>query len=250
MNNTNDVDVDVHLSPRHVLFDGYVAGVRTATLNTSLLSNASRNMSSLWAQDLSQYGDLGDELALRGLRYKLGLAFVRKGSFHLFFEILGELLGLLDADGSLVLPATRTASQVGSSFRMSSGSQGVLGRVGPATTYFIDIWVAMFIGMRPFRHSQTTGALEMQLTPTIPLWLFTKTSDREHTVSFTLFGQITVEYIHRRGNIDLCEAAPSRYIVKLRDGSLHEIDGQSLPSALADKVRRVLFVEKIEVFFE
>ena len=70
------------------------------------------------------------------------------------------------------------------------------------------------------------------------------------SVSFKLFGSIQVTYYHERDNEDLFRVSPSRYVIGLRDGSVFHIDGASVPARLTDKIRRVVFVASIDVYFE
>ena len=118
----------------------------------------------------------------------------------------------------------------------------------------------------------------MQLVPALPRWLFNEeasSSDKKEDsqqqqqpppflspaahqrvqkglpyLSFKLFGSIDVTYYHDRGVEDLFRVAPSRYVIGLRDGQIHKIDGPTIPFELADKVRRIGFVDSIEAYFE
>jgi hypothetical protein len=110
----------------------------------------------------------------------------------------------------------------------------------------------MFIGSKPFFLDEATGELRMQLVPTLPRWLFeTKDEDgSEQTpkISFKLFSSIQVHYYNER-SVDLFGVVPSSYRVGLRDGSTFVVDEASIPFELADKIRRVVFVDFVEAFF-
>lgn len=96
----------------------------------------------------------------------------------------------------------------------------------------------------------------MQLVPTLPYWLFLQggselrgLSKDVATVSFKLFGSIDVRYFNERG-ADLIGVPPYRYVVGYRDGSTFEVMGETIPFGLADKIRRVVFVATIDVYFQ
>ena len=132
--------------------------------------------------------------------------------------------------------------------------RGFYARLSGATSEFLTMWASMFIGDKPFTKNETTGILQMQLLPALPEWLFTKGSDTSgnnpglSTVSFKLFGSIDIRYYNEKGG-DLFRAAPYRYVVGYRDGSNFEVQGPIIPLGLAEKIRRVVFVASIDVFF-
>jgi hypothetical protein len=99
---------------------------------------------------------------------------------------------------------------------------------------------------------EATGELRMQLVPTLPRWLLeTKVEDglkQTPKFSFKLFSSIQV-YCYNERSVDLFGVLASRYRVGLRDGSTFVVDEASIPFELADKIRRVIFVDFIEAFF-
>ena len=170
----------------------------------------------------------------------------------------------------------------------ASHGRGVLPRLNGASE-FLGMWVLIMIGPTPFR-VDPYGNLYLQLVPALPLWLFEErmvvvgttsgllnattastTSTTTNTVqaapptattttaspkptkemilSFNLFGQTNVTYYNRR-RTDLYRVLPTRYEIGMLDGSIHVVDGPTIPSLLADKVRRTVFMNYINVFFE
>ena len=133
--------------------------------------------------------------------------------------------------------------------------RGFYARFSGATSEFLMMWVRMFIGKEPFSLDPTTGQLQMQLIPALPQWLFVTDgagllgapSDIP-TITYKLFGSIDVRYYNERGG-DLFNIPPYRYVVGYRDGSSFEVQGPVIPVGLADKIRRVVFVASIDVFF-
>lgn len=132
--------------------------------------------------------------------------------------------------------------------------RGFYARLSGATSEFLTMWASMFIGEKPFTTEETTGLLQMQLLPALPEWLFAKGSDTSgdnpgpSTVKFKLFGSIDVRYYNEKGG-DLFRVPPYRYVVGYRDGSNFEVEGPVIPFGLAEKIRRVVFVASIDVFF-
>ena len=134
--------------------------------------------------------------------------------------------------------------------------RGFYARISGATSEFLKMWVVMFIGKQPFIVDENTGETRMQLVPSLPFWLFMKKgselrglSTDAATVSFKLFGSIDVRYFNERGS-DLIGVHPYRYVVGYRDGSTFEVQGPTIPFGLAEKIRRVVFVATIDVYFQ
>jgi hypothetical protein len=67
-------------------------------------------------------------------------------------------------------------------------------------------------------------------------------------ISFKLFSSITVRY-HNPDKKDIIGIKPILYRVGLRDGSVFEFDQGFIPADIADKIRRVVFVDFIEAHF-
>lgn len=145
----------------------------------------------------------------------------------------------------------------------SKHGRGFLGRMSGSTAEFLSMWVLMFIGPKPFELDPEDNILRMQLRPSLPAWLFEiRTEDEEDpilqqaqllhpntkTLSFKLFSSIQVHY-YNTADSDLSGTPPKSYRVGLRDGSIFEINEPSIPADLADKIRRVVFVDFIEAFF-
>lgn len=133
--------------------------------------------------------------------------------------------------------------------------RGFYARLSGATSEFLMMWISMFVGNNIFSVDASTGLLQMQLLPAIPEWLFTEGSEvlgasntDTATVGFKLFGSIDVRYYNERGG-DLFRVPPYRYVVGYRDGSTFEVEGPVIPFGLAEKIRRVVFVASIDVYF-
>ena len=153
----------------------------------------------------------------------------------------------------------------------SKRGRGFMARWSRATSEFLSIWVLMYVGPNPFFVDSGDHQIRMQLVPSLPLWMFESRDpddpddDKEFvrspflrhsvqerpntpTVRFKLFSSIQV-YYYNELRADLFGTPPSRYRIGLRDGSIFEIDGPIIGVDLADKIRRVVFVDFIEAYF-
>lgn len=128
--------------------------------------------------------------------------------------------------------------------------RGFLARLSGATAEFLSMWILIMIGPNPITLAEH-GGLKFQLLPALPRWLFNTNPDRETSwISFKLFGSIDVKYHHRRGAEHLYRVPPSRYVVGFRDGQTATVEGSFVPDEIADKIRRVVFVATIDVYFD
>lgn len=194
------------------------------------------------------------------MSYSLYLELLRKNMFQEFYTEMtsGGILPFMDAETygrSLMECSSFIAS---SAFDDPSiRGRGYLARLSGSTAEFLSMWVLMMIGPNPFFIDSANGELRMQLVPALPLWLFQGNRENQHwrqgneplTVTFKLFSSITVTYYNQRGT-DLFRVPPNRYEIGLRDGSNLEVNGPTIPFRLADKIRRVVFVDSIDAYFE
>lgn len=208
--------------------------------------------------------DLGREMAFASgwlenqsvwlhMSYKFYLELLRHDLLEEFYGEMqeGGVLPFMNADKygrSLMECSSFIAS---SAFEDPSlRGRGFLARLSGSTAEFLSMWTLMMIGHNPFTLDRN-GGLRFQLLPAIPRWLFTTNDDRETSwVSFKLFGSITVKYHHNRGAENLFRVPPTRYVVGLLDGQMLNVEGPYVKGDLADKIRRVVFVATIDVYFE
>jgi hypothetical protein len=186
------------------------------------------------------------------MSYKFYLELLRHDMFDAFFEeMLSGMLPFIEPNlyGRSLMEC--------SSFIASSAfedptvrGRGFLARLSGATSEFLSMWVLMMIGPEPF-FTSSTGLLQMQLLPALPRWMFRDSGEKNKppSVSFKLFGSIDVTYYHERGMENIYRVHPTRYVVVLRDGSVFDIPGSTIPFDLADKIRRVVFVASIDAYF-
>lgn len=198
------------------------------------------------------------------MSYKFYLELLRKNLFDEFFEEVtsGGMLPFMRPDQygrSLMECSSFIASSAFDD--PSTRGRGFLARLSGSTAEFLSMWTLLMIGPHPFFVDEETGELRMQLIPALPLWLFEKDTagaskhhhakdkDKPLVVEFKLFAAITVHY-HNIRRSDLFRVPPSSYEIGLRDGSTHVVNGTAIPGDLADKIRRVVFVDYITAYFE
>jgi len=203
-------------------------------------------------------GWLENESVWMDMSYKFYKQLIRKGMHEEFFYEMksGGMLPFMHPEQygrSLMECSTFIASSAIND--PTRWGRGFYARLSGATAEFLSMWISMFIGDEPFSIDKSTGLLQMQLLPAIPAWLFAKESsvvrgsDRDTSiVSFKLFGNIDVRYFNERGG-DLFRVPPYKYVVGYRDGSTFEVDGAVIPFGLAERIRRVVFVASIDVYF-
>jgi hypothetical protein len=233
-------------------------------VQSSPLRDANLGMYTISASLKGQSFDLGREMAFAPgwlenqsvwlhMSYKYYLELLRHNLFEEFFGEMqaGAILPFVNADkyGRSLLEC--------SSFIASSAfedpevqGRGFLARLSGSTAEFLSMWTLTMIGPSPFV-LDTYGGLRFQLLPALPRWLFVDNDDGETSwLSFKLFGSIDVTYHHQLGEEDLFRIPPTRYVVGFRDGQTNVVEGPFVSADLADKIRRVVFVATIDVYFE
>jgi len=238
-------------------------------LNSGLRDNE-LNMYYLSASLTGQTYDMGRQVAFAPgwlenqsiwthMSYKFYLQLIRGKLYEQFFAEMkgGGILPFMDPKvyGRSVMEC--------SSFISSSAfpdpalhGKGFLARLSGSTAEFMSMWKLMFLGPNLFIMNET-GDVEMQLTPALPTWLFedvdadndsTYDNEGNHLVSFKLFAEITVTY-HNKGGVAIYGIPPKRYIVEMKDGTIVNVDGPTIPTETAVTIRRVSPVKSIDAYF-
>merc|ERR1711897_53305 len=112
----------------------------------------------------------------------------------------------------------------------------------------------MFLGPNLFSLNED-GDVVMQLAPALPTWLFddadndpTFDDKGNYVVSFKLFAEITVTY-HNPGPANLYGVPPNSYVVEMKDGTIINVDGPTIPTETSVTIRRVSPVKSIDAYF-
>jgi len=192
------------------------------------------------------------------MSYKYYLELLRGKLYQEFFsEMTTGILPYMDPDvyGRSLMECSSFIASSAFSDPFTVG-RGFSARLSGSTAEFISMWVLMFIGPNPFFLED--GELRMQLVPAIPEWMFgypdnvgvvaSEYDENVRIVSFKLFSAITVTH-HNPEGMDLFGVNPKSYNITYADGQVFTIDGPSIPFEHADKIRRVIFVDKIDAYF-
>jgi len=193
------------------------------------------------------------------MSYKYYLQLLRGKLYDQFFSEYrgGGILPFMDPD-TYGRPLTECSSFIASSAfpDPSIHGMGFLARLSGSTAEFMDIYQIMFYGPKMF-YLNEVDEVEFQLAPALPSWLFVdeesagdaiKDDDGQYTVSFKLFGVILVTY-HNPDGSNIYGVPPKRYTIVMKDGSVEDVDGESVPTELAVKIRRTTDVASIDAYF-
>merc|ERR1711935_860720 len=204
-------------------------------------------------------GWLENESIWMHMSYKYYLQLLRGKLYDQFFSEYkeGGILPFMDAD-TYGRPLSECSSFIDSSAfpDPSIHGMGFLARLSGSTAEFMDIYQTMFYGPEMF-YLNEDDEVEFRLTPAIPFWLFVdeesagdaiKDDDGQYTVSFKLFGVILVTY-HNPDGSNIYGVPPKRYTIVMKDGSVEDVDGESVPTELAVKIRRTTDVASIDAYF-
>lgn len=258
MKTTNEVAArDIYLNVRDSNL--YDKELRMYTVSASLVDQPIEiGRSTAFAQ-----GWLENQSVWLHMSYKFYLELLRHRLYDEFFESVreGGLLPFMNVETYGRSPMQCSSFIASSVFEDPSvRGRGFLGRLSGSTSEFLSMWILMFIGPDPFYVDETTGDVRMQLLPTLPSWLFhihdglpdvggvMLDDDGTPRISFKLFSSINVHY-YNKNKIDILGTPPKSYRVGLRDGSVFDFNQTFIPSPMATKIRRVVFVDFIEAHF-
>jgi len=167
---------------------------------------------------------------------------------HMDFKLMLELLrkGMLDEfyhEFKLHVPAFMDPETYGrsplenSSFIASSAhpdpslhGNGFVARLSGSTAEFLNMWVIMTAGQKPF--SFENGRLLLTLQPLLPGWLFKE----DGTFKFRLLGSCEVT-LHNPSGSDTFKTKPVRINLRTMDGVEVGVEGNVIPSPYAGMTR-------------
>mmetsp|Transcript_43218 Transcript_43218/g.104645 ORF Transcript_43218/g.104645 Transcript_43218/m.104645 type:complete len:1230 (-) Transcript_43218:204-3893(-) len=193
------------------------------------------------------------------MSYKYYLQLLRGKLYEEFFHEF-KSGGILPFMNSTVYgrPLTECSSFIASSAfpDPSIHGMGFVARLSGSTAEFLDIYKLMFLGPRIFSLDED-DELVFQLVPALPAWLFNDEDadgdammddDGNYVVSFKLFGQIPISY-HNPDGDNLYGVPPKKYEITMKDGSVEEVEGETVPADLAMKIRKAVTVASIDAYF-
>lgn len=113
--------------------------------------------------------------------------------------------------------------------------KGFVARLSGSTVEFLNMWVQMFIGERPFTYDKDKKQLSFQLLPALHKELFKE----DGTVQFTLLGEIKVTYSNAKMQHTYGEKGvkPIRYSILYADDQVKVIEGDRILNQEAIDIR-------------
>ncbi len=202
-------------------------------------------------------GWLENESIWLHMEYKFLLEMLRAGLCQEFFEDFRHAaIPFLKPDVYGRSPTENSSFLVSEAYPDKSlVGKGFMARLSGATAEFIHMWLAMCAGERPFRVN-AAGALEAELCPSLPAWLFTtkasklELTDRDEkpftvrvpagAFAFVLLGGTVVTYVQTGGARDTFGPNAAR-IVSLRlvylNGTEVELSRPTIPEPYATALR-------------
>jgi hypothetical protein len=182
-------------------------------------------------------GWLENESVFLHMTYKYLLALLKSGLYDAFYEDLETMLiPNLDPNiyGRSIL---ENSSFIASSANPDESihGKGFVARLSGSTVEFLNMWVQMFIGERPFTYDKDKKQLSFQLLPALHKELFKE----DGTVQFTLLGEIKVTYSNAKMQHTYGEKGvkPIRYSIRYADDQVKVIEGDRILNQEAIDIR-------------
>jgi hypothetical protein len=128
-----------------------------------------------------------------------------------------------------------------SSFLVSSAfsdrslhGNGFVSRLSGSTAEFLQIWLIMHVGIRPF-FLNSRKELNLKFSPILASWLFKK----DGTYTFNFLSRVSVIYhnLKRKNTFGGNAARIVKIIFKDKNGLLIEINSDTIPSPFAQQIR-------------
>lgn len=182
-------------------------------------------------------GWLENESVFLHMTYKYLLALLKSGLYDAFYEDLATMLiPNLDPNiyGRSIL---ENSSFIASSANPDESihGKGFVARLSGSTVEFLNMWVRMFIGEKPFTYDKETKQLSFQLSPALHKDMFKE----DGTVQFTLLGEIPVTYSNaeKQHTYGQKGVKPIRYSLQYADDHVKVIEGNRITDQEARDIR-------------
>ncbi|MDR2427272.1 MAG: hypothetical protein LBD46_08880 [Endomicrobium sp.] len=121
--------------------------------------------------------------------------------------------------------------------------RGFVARLSGSAAEFIDMWLRMTVGEKPFTYNE--GKLKFELKPVLSSDFF----DKNGIFSFKLFSKITVTYVNPSRKNTYCETAEIKKMeIVWKDGKKQIVKSKTLSGCDAVRVRKVE-AKSIKIFF-
>jgi hypothetical protein len=181
-------------------------------------------------------GWLENESIWLHMEYKYLLELLKAGLHREFFDSFHKAGVCFQKPESYGRSILENSSFIASSafFNHSQHGRGFVARLSGSTAEFIEMWVIMTCGNKPFSVSQK-GELVLAFKPVLPGNYFTK----EGTLTATFLGTTKLRY-HNLRRLDTFAPGMkvSRMTVVWNDGKKESIDGPVITGSSAQRIRR------------
>jgi len=189
-------------------------------------------------------GWLENESIFLHMEYKYLLELLRAGLYEEFFEDFRNSLVAFQDPARYGRSPLENSSFIVSSAHPDKSLHGVgfVARLTGTTAEFLNMWLIMMAGQKPFFID--SGELCLRLQPALPGWLF----DKSGTLSFSFLGKARVTYYNpQREDIFTGKNQIQRMSLNMGDKQV-EVKGDIIRSPYASFVREG-GIERIDVFF-
>jgi hypothetical protein len=193
-------------------------------------------------------GWLENESVWLHMEYKYILELLKSGLYDEFYaDFKNVLIPFIDPQryGRSILE--------NSSFLASSAfpdeklhGNGFVARLSGSTAEFLEIWLVMNIGTKPF-YLDGNGALNLAFEPKLAGWLFNKSG----TYSFNFLSTIQVIYHNQKKKNTYGNSAAKIAAIKFKDknGFPVQIDSNIIPSPYAEEIRKRQ-IKQIDIYLK
>lgn len=187
-------------------------------------------------------GWLENESVFLHMAYKYLLELIKVGLYDEFFEEIKTGLVVFNDPEVYGRSILENSSFIASSANPDESlhGKGFVARLSGSTVEFLNMWVELFIGKKPFKMAEE---LTFRLSPVLPAYFFS-----DGKVSFTLFGDISVTYQNAASQATFGKdrVEPISYKVSLKSGEYQTFDGAGVTGEWAEHIRNKA-VASIEV---
>ncbi|MCC5894507.1 MAG: hypothetical protein JJU16_03525 [Alkalibacterium sp.] len=178
-------------------------------------------------------GWLENESVFLHMAYKYLLELVKVGLYDEFFEEIKTGLVVFNDPEVYGRSILENSSFIASSANPDESlhGKGFVARLSGSTVEFLNMWVELFIGKKPFN---MLDELTFTLNPVLPADFFA-----DGKVSFTLFGDIPVTYKNKASKNTFGEdgVKPDSYTVTLASGETQTFDSNGVTGEWAELIR-------------
>lgn len=194
-------------------------------------------------------GWLENESIWLHMEYKYLLEILRHGLYEEFYKDFKNTLIPFQKPARYGRSVLENSSFIVSSVfpDRSLHGAGYVARLSGSTAEFLEIWLLMNIGARPFKVNER-NELTLVFSPVLAGWLF---SGKSNTYTFNFLGTIRVTYINPRRKDTFGKAGVTIKVIKFddKDSNPVEVASDTIPPPYASQIRSRQ-INKIDIYLE